>query len=63
MSADQPLSVQVQQLQDQRDDAMQVVRAVLKGVRGEHAFSHAVVQLDDDVMRVARRIVREQDGQ
>lgn len=57
-----PLSVQVQKLQDQRDDAMQVVRAVVSNVAGEHAFDHAVVRLDDDVMRVARRIVREQDG-
>lgn len=56
-----PLSTQVQQLQDERDDAMQVVRAVVDGVRGEHAFKSATIQLDDNVMRVARRIARELD--
>lgn len=61
--ADKPLSMQVQQLQDERDDAMQVVRAVLAGVRGEHAFRSATIVLNDDVMRVARRIVAQQDGQ
>ncbi|MEI4273905.1 hypothetical protein TEK04_19465 [Klenkia sp. LSe6-5] len=59
MADDRPLSVQVQELQDQRDDAMQVVRAVVAGVRGEHAYRSATVTLDNDVMRVARRIVEE----
>lgn len=59
MAAERPLSVQVQALQDQRDDALQVVRAVVAGVRGEHAFVSATVSLDSDVMRVARRLVEE----